>query len=358
MRAIFLICGMQTELPPDCVPLMAWLEQNGVESYPYRINGVFRLLSFNITLERIVMKRILFLSVILCMCLTCGAAFGAHGHYVDGVEGINAGTAPPEGFYWRMYNLYYTASQMKDNKGETPGDFKAHVYAMANRFIYSTPIEILGGNLVVDAIVPLVYTDLYYKVGDNKIMDANRFGVGDILVEPFVLSWHGERWDALAGVGVYMPSGGFRDPRSDFLRHAADPGKGFWTFMGTLGGTVYMDAEKTWSASALARYEIHTEQSYTGTTPGNDFHLEWGVGKTFDKIFTTGAAGYCNWQTTRDTGNLANRDQRERGYAIGPEIGFVRPDWKFQVSLRSLFEFKNRNAPQGITTALVLTKAF
>jgi hypothetical protein len=231
---------------------------------------------------------------------------------------------------------------------------------MANRFIYSTPIEILGGNLVVDAVIPLVYTDLYYRIdGVGKIMDANRFGVGDILVEPFLLAWHGERWDAVAGVGVYMPTGEFRDiQRSNSRKHVADPGMGFWTFMGTLGGTVYLDEEKTWSASVLARYEIHTEQQYTRTTPGNHFHFEWGVGKTFDKVFTIGAAGYCSWQTTRDTGKNVTNDHRERMYAVGPEIGFAIPDWQFQVSLRALFEFENRNAPQGVTTALVLTKAF
>lgn len=299
------------------------------------------------------MKRIILSFVILCMYFTGGTAYAAHEHYVSGAEGIKAASLPPEGVYWRMYNMYYPASQLKQNNGrQAPGNFRAHVFALANRFIYSTPIEILGGNLVVDAVVPLVYTDLYYKVGGMKVMSDYRFGVGDILLEPFLLAWHGERWDIAAGVGLYMPTGQFRQKKP------ADPGKGFWTLMGTLGGTVYLDAEKSWSASVLARYEIHTMQQETRITPGNDFHFEWGVGKTFNEIFTVGVAGYCGWQTTRDTGKNVFKDQRERFMGIGPEIGFVIPDWKFQVSLRSIFEFENRNRPQGVMTTLTLTKAF
>jgi hypothetical protein len=297
------------------------------------------------------MKRILFLSVIACVCLAGGAAF-ASGHYVNGVEGIKAASLPPEGVYYRMYNVFYTADQLKTAAGrKAPGNFKANVYAMANRFIYSTPIEILGGNLVIDAIVPLVYTDMSYKIGGNRIMGDNRFGVGDICVEPFVLAWHGERWDTAAGVGLYMPTGSFSQNRP------ASPGKGLWTVMGTLGGTVYLDAEKSWSASILGRYEIHTEQEHTHITPGNNFHFEWGVGKTFNEIFTIGAAGYCGWQTTKDSGKNAATGY-ERLIGVGPEIGIAIPAWKAQISLRSLWEVKNKNAPQGLTTVLVLTKAF
>ena len=305
------------------------------------------------------MKRIFVLSVLVCMSLAMGgAAFAGHGSYTNGVEGIGAATAPPEGIYYRMYNVYYTANQLKDNNGKSPGDFRANVYAMANRFIYSSPIDFLGGKLVFDAVIPLVYSKLYYKLdGGDKVMDADRFNLGDILLEPLIVSWHGERWDAVAALGVFLPTGEFRDPRNS-LRHAADPGKGFWSFMGSLGGTVYLDQEKTWSASILARYEIHTEQQYTHTTPGNDFHFEWGIGKTINKVFTLGVAGYCSWQTTRDYGKLAVNDYREQLYAIGPEIGFTIPDWNLLVSLRTLVEFENRNAPQGVSTILTLTKAF
>ena len=301
------------------------------------------------------MRRIVFLFIVICVCSTGDTAFAAHGHYLNGFEGIGAASMPPEGFYWRMYNVWYSANQMRDNKSrKVPGNLKVNLYSLANAFIYSTPVEVLGGNLVLNASIPVNYADSYYKVDGvkPKALNDSRFNVGDMAVNPLILAWHGERWDAVAGAGAYMPTGEFK------ANNAASPGKGFWTFMGSLGGTVYLDAEKTWSASLLARYEMHTEQRETRTTPGNDFHFEWGVGKTFNKIFTIGAAGYCSWQTTKDTGiNVAN-DHRERIIGIGPEIGFIVPEWLFLVTLRSIWEFENKNAAQGVTTALIFTKVF
>jgi len=310
------------------------------------------------------MKRLFILLAVLCVCLTGVSAFAAHGHYTPGVEGIQAATLPPEGFYWRSYNVWYTSRQMKKNDGANMnGAFKSDVLVSANRFVWSTPFEFLGGNLVMDVVIPFVYTDLYYRPpGGPKAMDASLFSVGDILVEPFIMAWHGSWWDIAAGVGVYVPTGYYRG-RYD---RPADPGLGFWTFMGTLGGTVYFDAEKTFSASVAARYEVHTEQRESliaqgrkaRITRGDDFHFEWGIGKTFNQIFTVGIAGYCNWQVSPDRGKHANSHSMYRAFGVGPEIGFNIPDWKLQIALRSIIEFENRNAPQGVITSLVFTRAF
>jgi hypothetical protein len=213
----------------------------------------------------------------------------------------------------------------------------------------------LGGNLVVQAVIPASYADLYYKVYGFKPEPLNdsRFNVGDICVDPLLLAWRGERWGVVAGAGVYMPTGEFK------ANKGASPGKGFWTFRNSLGGTVYLDKEKTWSASMMARYEIHTEQRETRTTPGHDFHFDWGVGKSFfNKLFTIGAAGYCSWQVTKDTGKNVTNDYRERAFGIGPEIGFIIPDWMLLVNLRTVWGFEGRNTWQGATTALILTKIF
>lgn len=296
------------------------------------------------------MQRVLLLTVIL-VCLSGGAAFAAHGHYVPGVEGIKAATLPPPGFYWRMYNLYYTADDLRDDHGRSaPGKFDVDVFTMVNRALYSTDVEILGGNLLLDLVIPLVYTDISYNIGGHNIFDDERFNLGDILAEP-LLAWHGDRYDIAFGLGMFMPTGEYSDTK------AASPGKGFWSVLTTLGGTVYLDVEKSWSASLLGRYEIHTEQKDTDITPGNDLTLEWGLGKTFNQVFTIGAAGYFSWQTTDDSGDDA-MDTRARTMAAGPEIAFVVPSWQLQVSLRSLWEFENKSASQGNVTTLTLTRAF
>ena len=288
--------------------------------------------------------------LLIALCICCaypGDAFSAHGHYTSGVEGIRAATLPPEGLYFKQYHAWYQADRNYDNKrNRTPGRFNLDVYAMANRIIYSTPVEILGGNLVVDAIVPLQYTNIRTDGFHDK-----KFSVGDIMLEPFLLAWHGERWDATLGIAFYLPTGEFS------TRNHASPGKGFWTAMFTAGGTVYFDEAKSWSASLLSRYEVHTEQEHTDITPGNDFHFEWGIGKNFDQIFDIGVAGYSAWQVTHDSGPNSGNGL-EQVHAVGPEIGFSIPQWAMHISLRSLWEFSAKNASKGNITTLSLTKAF
>jgi hypothetical protein len=44
-----------------------------------------------------------------------------------------------------------------------------------------TPVKILGADFVIDATIPLIYTDI--KVGATGVSD-NEFGLGDICVCP------------------------------------------------------------------------------------------------------------------------------------------------------------------------------
>lgn len=298
------------------------------------------------------MKKLLFAAMTAALLMTGPSALAGSGHYVSGVEGIKAATLPPEGVYWRMYNVFYTADELRDKNGDKVDvDFDVSVYALVNRLVYSSGIEILGGNVVADIVVPLVYTDISMKAGGMTVFDDNEFGLGDILIEPFILAWHGPRWDAALGVGLYLPTGDFDadDP--------ASPGKGFWTGMFTAGATFYFDEARTWSASILSRYEIHSEQQDTDITYGDHFHFEWGLGKTINQIWDVGLAGYCRWQVTDDKGPGTTND-REQAYAIGPEVSVFVPDWGLGLSLRSLWEFENRLNAQGNITTLMIMKAF
>ena len=296
--------------------------------------------------------------LVVAMCCTLGfagtffgmASAGETGHYVNGVEGIKASTLPPPGFYYRMYNVYYDADEIMDEDGDALDvGLDVHVYALVNRFVWISDIKMLGADFGADVIIPLVYTDLEIKAFD---VDDDEFGLGDIAIEPFVLSWHGARYDASFGLAVYVPTGETAEP--------ASPGKDFWTGLVTLGGTYYFDVEKTWSASILSRYEIHSEKDETDVRPGNDFHFEWGIGKTLAKIWDVGLAGYCQWQMTDDSGSDVEWDKgvHDRVFAVGPEVTVFIPPARSFLSLRSLWEFEAKDRTEGQVIALTLTKAF
>ncbi len=182
--------------------------------------------------------------------------------------------------------------------------------------------------------------------------DDNVFGLGDICIEPFILSWHGSRYDTVFALGGYIPSGKYDN-------QPASPGKDMWTGMVTLGGTYYFDPEKTWSGSILARYEFHGEKKDTKVTPGDDFHFEWGIGKALAKVWEVGVAGYCQWQVTDDSVSQPPvYGEKDQVFAIGPEIGYFIPSAKMFLNIRSLLEFGAKDRSEGYFTTLTFTKIF
>jgi len=289
---------------------------------------------------------------LVCWGMCCGSGLaGETGHYVHGVEGIKAATLPPPGFYYRLYTAYYDANKYMDQDGNKANfDFDVTLFALVNRFIWVTDYTILGGNYFMDAVIPLLNTDIKHGALG---FDDSRFGLSDINIEPFGISWHGSRYDAAVGLSVYVPTGEYDQT------NLASPGKDFWTGMLTLGGTYYFDEKKTWAGSILGRYEVHSKKGDQDITPGNDFHFEWAISKTVATFWDVGIAGYCHWQVTDDRGSGAtNTDVHDRVYAIGPEISAFFPQVKLGVSLRSQWEFEAQDRSEGNMTTLTITKVF
>lgn len=297
------------------------------------------------------MRRMVFSGLVAVLGITvfCSSGFAGDPHYVNGIEGIKAATLPPPGLYGRLYGAYYHADTIKDASGKKADiGFDLKVFALVPRVIWVSEYEVLGGNFFADAALPIMQTEVSVDVANA---DDSKFGIGDLCVEPLGITWHGAQYDAAAAVGGYIPTGRYeRD-------NAASPGKDMWTAMFTAGATLYADAEKTWSASILSRYEIHSEKDYENYTPGDDFHFEWGLGKTFNRTIDVGLAGYCYWQVTDESGDDADPD-KSRVMAAGPEVSMFFPSQMMFVSARYLMEFEARNYSEGGIGVLTLTKAF
>lgn len=279
------------------------------------------------------------------------ASAGGENEYPNGIEGIKAASVPPPGFYYKMYNAFYTADTMTDKDGEELDiDFDLSLFANAHRFLWVSQKKILGADYGADIIIPLFNIDI--EIGALGV-DDSEFGIGDICIEPLILGWHGPRYDASFGLGVWAPTGKYDETEP------ASPGKDMWTWMITAGGTYYFDAQKTWSASLLARYEFHGEKKELEVTPGDDFHFEWGIGKTVGKVWDIGLAGYCQWQVTDDSdSNIPGYGEKDSVYAAGPEISVFVPSGMFFLNLKSLWEFNAEDRSEGNFTTFTLTKIF
>ncbi len=281
-------------------------------------------------------------------------AYATGNGYTPGCEGVMAGTIPPQGFHYRMYNVLVDSDTVTDNNGnERNLGFELQVFAQTHRFVWITDKKIFGADYGMSAIVPIVSTD--FKMSAYNL-DESELGMGDIFLEPLVLGWHKDRYDIGLGLGVNLPTGSFdqNDP--------ASCGNGYFSGLLTFGGTYYFDEAKSWTAAVLTRTLLYGEQDDTDVTPGWEFIIEWGVGKQFPiskaVLLRPGICGYTYNQVGEDSGP-GTGDLKGRNYAIGAECNlFWLPPYLIQGNLRVLKEFGSRNEAESTKVVFTLSKSF
>lgn len=289
--------------------------------------------------------------VLSALAALASVAASAGGHYVPGVEGIQAASVPPPGVYYLGYLVNYSIDELRapGSSDSLPLDNKGTVSALANRLVYITNTKLLGADYGMEAIVPVIRKSLTFNVAN--VSETNS-GVGDIYLGPLVLGWHGSNWDAVAAAGLW-----FDNANSESL---SKPGNGYKSTMLTGGGTYYFDAAKSWTGSALVRYEMNSSKD-NGFEPGDQVTMEWGFGKSLGAV-QVGVVGYDQWQTSNDSGTGASGDRAER-HAIGVEL--VYPLMKEAgVMLKAAYydEYSAKGGtdpqPKGSTLRFTFVKAF
>jgi len=301
------------------------------------------------------MKVARLLVVVSAICALCtGVAFateGGGGMYPNGVEGLMTGAVPPPGDYAINYLLYYGADTWKgidgaDNMlttpdGTLPVDFKLTVWANTFRYIHVTDKKILGGFWAQHVFVPIVYQDVKIvntgSVGPRVLAEDDRFGLGDIIVDPFIVAWHGENWHAAAGVDIYVPIGTYD------ADDAASPGRNYWTFEPVVAGTLLLPGEVEVSVKAM--YDINTENGDTDYESGDEFHFDYAVAKKLGKEWCVGVSGFYYDQVTED--KIAGADIGNEGQqiAVGPVVSYQSGKQTFV--LKWLTETETENKPEG-----------
>lgn len=277
------------------------------------------------------------------LCVAVGAAGtarateGGGGAYPNGAEDFMSGAVPPPGTYFINYLVNYSADRFNDNNGNRmiPG-FKLNVTADVLRLIHITDIKLLGGYWGMHLFLPTVYQEVTVP-GPGR---DRRGSLGDIIIDPFVLSWHGKNWHAATGVDIYMPTGDYNQ------NHLANPGRHYWTFEPIAAATY--TAPCGFEASAKLMYDFNTRNGDTTYLSGQEFHMDYALGaKIYD--FKLGMAGYYYQQVTNDEVNGAkvpfNDGNRGRAFAFGPAVKYDYKNMSF--SLKYLFETAVKNRPEG-----------
>lgn len=273
----------------------------------------------------------------------CASAFAA-GHYVPGVEGIQAGSAPPPGVYYIGYLVNYNISGIDGAPGHNTGT----VSVLANRGVWITPYKFLGANYGMETIVPVQSNSFTFN---GLGYSGTTRGVGDVYVGPVVLGWHGENWDMTFALGEWLDNASYSSTTPSSI------GLGYKSTMLTLGGTYYPDAKKEWSISALARFERNGSQSQTGITPGNGLSVEWGIGRQIGGGKQIGLVGYYQDQTSNNSGPGAS-PYNPRKSAIGVQFDYPILEHGLFLKFAGYHEYSVSNAPRGNLLRMSIVKVF
>lgn len=271
-------------------------------------------------------------ALLVTMAVPAARATEGASQYPDGAEGFMAGAVPPPGFYFLNYLTHYSADRLNDGSGDkVPVRFRLNATAEVGRLVWTSPWQVLGAYWGMHVLVPLVHLD--YAVGP---VSHRRFGLGDITINPVILSWHAKNHHIAAGIDIIVPTGQYDKARP------LNIGANYWGIEPLVAGTYITDGG--FELSAKLMYTFNTRNNDTDYRSGQAFHMDYTVAQHVDD-WSFGVSGYWFTQTTDDERAGVKIGNRGRAFAAGPAV-------KYDFSGMSLIakyqhEFVAENRPQG-----------
>jgi hypothetical protein len=290
----------------------------------------------------------------ICWALLAPSVSSAQdlGHKVLGTIGLEAGSQPEPGFYAGNRLLFYTSNQLVDRNGQ--------------RIPVTIDLSALADGIGISGVIKLPVTSAYLSASiagpfvrvklDSDRLEASidRFGLGDMYVQPIKLGWRLPYLTVVTGYGIYVPTGRFEPGGRGSV------GAGQWTHEISLGGSAYLGRSKTAFLSALASFDINQRKRGIDITRGTTFQVQGGAGARVLPFLDIGIIGYAQSQITDDRGAdlpAVLRGARDRVFGLGPEIDATLPSIRARFTLRYAHDFGVRSRPRGQILVVALTVA-
>ena len=278
------------------------------------------------------------LAALLGLCATQShATEGGGSSYPSGVENFLVGAAPPPGLHWLGYGQVYSADKLKGNDGKdipVPG-FKVNATAAVLRPVLSTNTQLMGGNLVFHAILPLV--DLKVQAAGNS---QRKTGLGDITLGVFGLATHySPQLHTVLGLDVVVPTGQYTKG------NLANIGRNY-TSVQPLYTLSYIDPNG-FNGDFKLTLNFNSKNKDTAYKSGNEVFLDYALGWGLGNAWTVGVGGYVRNQFSDDSqGGAKVLNNRARNFAIGPSVKY-QPSPGWFVTAKYQVESSAKNTAQG-----------
>lgn len=271
------------------------------------------------------------LTPLLLLSLTAAvrAEEGGSGHYLPGAAAsfIDALPGRPSVSMVDFFTYYQGNAGISRNlpiAGLTAAGLDAEAEANSVGVFWETPLEILGGNYAIGAVVPYVWMNAEADVtvaGRTARWKDSENGVGDITFFPFMLGWtRGTDLKYDVRFAVYAPTGGY-DAGS-----LANVGKNYWTF--EPGASIsWLSSKIGLEVSAFAGIDFNTRNDDTDYTTGTQAHLDFTVAEHLPLgggFVGIGFSGFYYDQITGDSGSGARfGDFEGRTLGVGPVLSYA-----------------------------------
>lgn len=266
------------------------------------------------------------------------------GHRIPGTLGIHAGDQSDAGLYVAARFADYFANSARDRNGAPlviPGfDLNAAAGAIGIGATLRLPHE--GPYLTASAAVPIGHTS---SRSDRPEVSVDRYGVGDVYLQPVRVGVRNTHFDVSASYAVYIPTGWYD---ANGTQRGISSGQTTQEF--SAGGSLFVDAAHTFFVSALGSFDLYGSKRNIDITRGASVQVQGGAGMRLFRVLDVGLAGYALWQVSDDTGTalpMALRGARDVVYGVGPEIDALIPPIHAQLTTRYAHDFGVRSRPEG-----------
>ncbi|SFV13359.1 SphA family protein [Pseudoduganella namucuonensis] len=278
-------------------------------------------------------RAILALGVSFACAAASATEGGGLGVYPDGLENFMAGALPPPGLYGMAYAGragYDTVRDGGGNRVPVP-NFKVEAGVLAPRLIWVTGRTVLGGQLALHAVAPLL--DVDFRAGAGRWKSS---GLGDITLGA-ALGYHASpSLHYLFALDVYAPTG--RYDRAD----PSSLGKNIWTLQPVAALTYAQPRGLNGDVKLMV--DINRRNGDTDTRSGQALHADYALGWGFGNGWVAGLGGHVFRQVADDSGPLAAG--RARAHGIGPTLKYDSGRGWF-LTVKYEREHGVRNRPQG-----------
>jgi hypothetical protein len=193
------------------------------------------------------------------------------GHKLPGMIGLDAGKIPEPGLYFTDRVLSYRADELRDRRGDVIPIEDLQMRAFANAFGVSYTFKLSQSfSLTSTAAAPLARLSLQNH--DRPEASFDRFGLGDVYLQPARLGWRRPNFDVVMSYSLYLPTG------TSPLAGGQGLSQGHVTHEVSAGGSIYGGRSRTAFLTALVSYDHNLRKRDVDLTRGDTVQIQGGAG--------------------------------------------------------------------------------